>query len=99
MRHFMLLALLAGGLLPASASAQYYPNGYPGYGRVDPYALVQSWYQRFLGRAPDPGSDAWIQQLQQGNPPEAVLAGILSSDEYYQRSGNNPQSYIMALYR
>ena len=105
MRCVYLSALLTGALLATSARAQYYdyPDSYgdpyydqPGYGGS---SLVDSWYRRFLGRAPDPGSQQWVEELQRGRPPQEVLSSILGSDEYYQRAGSTPQGFIYRLFR
>ena len=37
----------------------------------------------FLSRSPDPGSQFWEIQLQQGVPDQLVIAGILASQEFY----------------
>ena len=66
------LALLAVFSLTGTALGQYapYPYGQSGYGE-DANALVTSWYQRYLGRPPDPGYAGWVQQLQMGSAPVA----------------------------
>jgi hypothetical protein len=64
----------------------------------DPGQLVQSWYERYLGREPDPGGlDLWAQQLQTFGPTQAQ-AGILASDEYYIRHGATPVGFAEGLY-
>jgi hypothetical protein len=68
-------------------------------GNGDIVAMVTSWYQRFLGREPDQGANDWVQRLQNGTPEQSVLAGILGSDEYYNRSGSNVEGFITALFR
>lgn len=46
--------------------------------------LVQSYYQQYLGRAADAGGLIyWTGALAAGATPEQVLAGILSSDEFF----------------
>src|SRR5579862_7942657 len=89
-RLLFILALLAGCLLPAFAPAQYYGG--------DPNALVDSWYRTYLGRAADSGMTYWVSQLVQGIPPDAVIAGILASDEYYTRAGGTPQGFVTLLF-
>src|SRR5262245_22521632 len=103
MRYFSVFALTAASMftvMSGAATAQYndYPYGYSDYAG-DSQALVSSWYQRFLGRPPDPGSATWVQQLQDGSAPDAVLAGILASDEYYRRSGGSPEGFVRKLFR
>jgi hypothetical protein len=47
--------------------------------------LVQSYYQRFLHRTAEPGGlAAWVADLQGGARDEAVIAGIISSQEYFE---------------
>ena len=50
--------------------------------------LVSSYYAQFLDRsaAADPGSLYWAALLQQGVRDQAVIAGILGSDEFYANS-------------
>lgn len=50
--------------------------------------LVSSYYSQFLDRsaAADPGSLHWAALLQQGVRDQAVIAGILGSDEFYANS-------------
>jgi hypothetical protein len=94
MRRFIVLTAVLLCLV-SSAPAQVSYEGY-----ADPMDLVDHWYQTFLhrsGRA-DPSSYSWAQQLQQGAAPNAVLAGILSSDEYYAKGGSTPEGFIRNLY-
>src|SRR5436309_1458454 len=98
MRSTMYLTLLTAGLIAAPASAQY-PYSPPGYGNdADANTLVGSWYLKFLGRTPDAGRAYWVRQLQAGNAPETVLAGILGSDEYYVRGGSTPEGFVQRLF-
>ena len=89
------LALAAIVVLTPLAPAQYYP---PSQAASDPGALVNAWYERFLHREADVGSQAWVQYLRSGQSPESVLSGILASNEYYTVSGGTPASYIQRLY-
>src|SRR5207249_1271157 len=67
---------------------------------VDPVALVQNWYRQFLDRDAEPaGLASWVDQLRRGQPPAAILAAILASDEYYQRAGSTPEGFVQALFR
>jgi hypothetical protein len=106
MFRFLLAALLWAAVVVPTAPAQNYPEqyrGYPAHQRAypaDPEALVRSWYQKYLGREVDPsGYSSWVNSLTQGSPPEAVLATILASDEYFQRAGNTPEGFIQQLFR
>lgn len=74
---------------------------YPGqssYYDYDPSEMVRSWYLRYLDREPDTiGAQSWIEALRQGYRPEMVLAGMLGSQEYYQRAGGTPNGFIQKL--
>jgi hypothetical protein len=89
MRYLLLNASIFLFLAPAAATAQVYG---------DPNSLVEYWYNKYLGRQPDPGMATWVNSLIQGTPPDQVLTGILASDEYYQRAGGTPQGFIARLY-
>jgi len=99
MRRIVIPAVLGTAFLVGVASAQYPPYPAP-YGNPDQGAtqLVSSWYQRFLGRQPDQWSSTWIDQIRNGQSPDAVLASILSSQEYYNRGGGTPQGFIQRLF-
>jgi hypothetical protein len=46
--------------------------------------LVQNFYQKFLGRAAEPGGlGGWVATLQHGARDEQVIAGIVGSPEYF----------------
>jgi len=92
MRRFIAGALLGIGLLATPAPAQYAPAG------GDAQQLVDSWYQRFLNRPRDSWGSVWIDSLQQGQPPESVLAKLLGSQEYYDKGGGTPEGFIQKLY-
>ena len=49
--------------------------------------LVDSYYEAFLGRGSkgDSGADIWLSDLQSGVRDEVVIAGILSSNEFFNR--------------
>jgi hypothetical protein len=90
MRRILFLAVaVLVSLTPAVATAQTYGN---------PSSLVDSWYRAYLGRPADSGMTYWVNQLQQGTPPDSVLAGILASDEYYNKGGGTPQGFVTALF-
>jgi hypothetical protein len=62
--------------------------------------LVQSFYQRFLGRQAElSGLQYWVVVLHQGQPPANVLASILGGEEYYLRRGSTPQGFVRGLYK
>lgn len=78
-------------------------------GQVTPYApvaptsnatqMVWHWYRRYLHRRPDPdGLRNCVAQLESGQTPTAVKAGLLGSGEYYQDHGNNPEGFVTGLY-
>jgi len=92
MRPPLFLALLMVPAFTGPASAQPY--------RVQPRRLVDYWYQRFLDRpANDEGAGAWVDDLRQGESPQKVLATILSSEEYFQKSGSTNRGFVANLYR
>src|SRR5262249_45402136 len=62
--------------------------------------LVQSWYQRFLGRSADAsGLATFAGMLQRGVSATDVQAGILASDEFWQLQGGRADLFIRGLYR
>jgi acrosin len=62
--------------------------------------LVVGYYQKYLGRTPEAAAlSYWLGQLTAGARQETVLVGLLSSAEYYSRSGGTDAAYIRALYR
>jgi hypothetical protein len=103
MRRLLLCALPVLFVPAASAGPERYHDYHREHNRayaVEPAQLVRFWYQKFLRRrVPDPqGEFGWVQSLRQGNPPEMVLASILSSEEYYANAGNTPQGFVRVLY-
>ncbi len=99
MHRLILPALLLGLTFPWSARAQE-PVPLRAGVTVDPVAQVQAWYRQFLDRDVDPtGLASWTDQLRRGQPPAAVLASILSSEEYYQRAGSTPEGFVRALFQ
>ncbi len=67
--------------------------------------LVQSWYQRYLGRDASGGEDqGFVNLLMQGTPEETVLSYILGSSEFYARAqtliptGTPDERFVRALY-
>jgi len=94
MKRLIIIAALALLVVPLPGAAQYPPS----YGYNDPEQMVQGWYRQFLGRNADAGASAWIEQLRSGQQPEAVLAGILGSSEYYLRAGGTPDHFVRRLH-
>jgi hypothetical protein len=61
--------------------------------------FVTSEYLAFLGRTPDgAGLQNWLGQLTNGTAPEVVEAGIVSSQEYIAKHGNNATGWLTGLY-
>jgi hypothetical protein len=61
--------------------------------------ILDTWYHHYLGRNVDQGGlDFWGPRLVSQNP-QRVLAGILASDEYWNRTGANPAGLVLGLYR
>ncbi len=92
MRRFFIAALLGALLVttPGAAHPEYVP---------DNTALVDGWYVRYLGRNAELGASGWVNTLNAGNSPASVLAGIVGSDEYYQRAGNTPAGFVATAFR
>lgn len=60
---------------------------------------IDDLYRRILGRAPEPGGQAyWLDQLARGRTLEAVAAGFYGSDEYHRLVGRTAGSYVDSLY-
>jgi hypothetical protein len=61
---------------------------------------IAQWYRQYLGReATSPELSAWQAHLQAGRSPQDILAYILSSSEYYDRSGNQQNRYLADVFR
>ncbi len=89
-----ILTIAAATLLVLGGTASAHAQQYDGTTQV-----VQNWYRHFLGRDMDPsGVSFWVPRLR-SQPPQQVLAGILASDEYYNRNGGSPQGMVLGLYR
>jgi hypothetical protein len=95
MKRLFLAIGLAALLAPLPGSAQFPPGVYGDRAEQ----LVGEWYSRYLGRGTDPYAAVWIQALRSGQTPEAVLAQILASDEYYQKADNTPEGFVCTLHR
>jgi hypothetical protein len=62
--------------------------------------LVESYYGTYLQRSPDqPGLNAWAALLEAGAPRERVQAGIIGSEEYFQKRGGTAAGFLSALYQ
>lgn len=62
--------------------------------------VVDDYYRTFLGRPADPGGlSFWLGALASGARRENVVAGILSSPEYFLRQGGTSDTFVRALYR
>ncbi len=61
---------------------------------------VDELYQQILGREPDAGGhDHWVATIARGATLEEVAAFLYGSDEYYERHGATPASFVDAIYR
>lgn len=100
MRRLIILTALSALVNVLPVRAQYNappppPPGEMGGGR----ALVDSWFRHFLHRPPGTGNLAAAQGIDEGTAsPEMTLAGILASDEYYNRAGNDDRRYLFQLF-
>jgi hypothetical protein len=85
---------------PACAQSYYdYDANVGGYAQ-DPEALIRFWYRKYLNREADvPGMVGWAQLLRQGTPPANVLGAMLSSQEYYDKTGDTPQGFAQTLFQ
>lgn len=62
--------------------------------------VVTALYQHYLERAPDPGAQGWVTDLEKGATIEQVTAGIASSSEFFQKEAQETNSgYLSALYK
>ena len=76
---------LAASLAPAAAQAQ------------PPDRIIADWYRQYLDRWPDPpGMRSFMTQLAEGRDLMWVQAGILSSNEYYERHGSDPGRWLVS---
>ncbi len=91
--------VLLAPMLAQSQSTSYYQRYRQPYAQL-PERLVQSWYQRYLGREPEPtGLVGTMEALRRGQSPEGVVASILGGVEFYSRAGLTPEGYIRNLYQ
>jgi hypothetical protein len=62
--------------------------------------LVTDYYATYLGRSPStPEVTNWGGLLQQGFEREDVIAGFLSSEEYFVNHGNENTSWLIGIYK
>jgi hypothetical protein len=62
-------------------------------------ALISSWYQLYLDRAPDePGMKDFLNRMQQGTSPEAIQAAMMGSEEYFTLHGSRKRAWVAGLY-
>jgi hypothetical protein len=96
MRRFIIVAALAAPLAalgPAPSDAQRYHGR-----RGDGYALIDGWFRQFLRRPATKENIPAGDMIDDGRvTPEAMLAGILASPEYYNRAGND-RGFIRNLF-
>lgn len=76
------------------------PGPFPPPQPQDPnVVLVESWYQRYLGRSADRGGlGTFAGMLARGTPADQVQATLLASDEFWRRYGGTPAGFIGGLY-
>jgi uncharacterized lipoprotein YbaY len=61
---------------------------------------IAQWYRQYLGRSASTQElAAWQAHLQAGRSPQEILAFILGSSEFYDRSGNQRDRYLSDVYR
>jgi hypothetical protein len=60
---------------------------------------IDDLYRRILGRAPEPGGQAyWLGQLGHGRTLESIAAAFYGSDEYYGIVGRQDGAFVDSLY-
>jgi hypothetical protein len=61
--------------------------------------LVAGWYEQYLGRSAYVDElPFWTDKMHQGVCADDIRAGILGSDEYYNRRGLTPEGFAAGLY-
>ncbi len=84
-----LLALGCWLLLVSSVPAQVYNSS----------DYVRNLYRKYLGREPTSNElTQWVWSFQKGLSLTEAQATFLSSDEYYDRHGRNPNTFVSGLY-
>jgi hypothetical protein len=95
-RRFIILAALSAPLAALPAPAQYRARRAAAPG--DGFALIDIWLRHFLRRPANALNVPGGQMLDAGIVrPEVVLALILGSDEYYERTGDDAR-FIRGLF-
>jgi hypothetical protein len=67
---------------------------------VDPnVTLVNSWYERYLGRSVDPGAlESMLNMIRRGDSHNQMQGVVLGSDEFWLLGGGTPEGYVTRLY-
>lgn len=61
--------------------------------------LVAGWYDQYLGRSAFLDElPYWTDQMHRGVCADDIRAGILGSDEYFNRRGLTPEGFVAGLY-
>lgn len=107
MRPFILLAVLAATVIPLTPipghppGLPYQPGG-PWRGEAEGRygALVNGWYERYLGRSAvqDPGANGWPAAMAAGTAQESILGGIIGSDEFYLKAGGTDPAFVTRMF-
>jgi hypothetical protein len=62
-------------------------------------ALVRAWHRQYFHREPDARAVAsWSYLFRLGRSEQDVLSAILSTDEYYSRTGRTSEGFVRALF-
>lgn len=62
--------------------------------------LINSYYQRYLNRTPSQGEmTAWLEYFARGKSEEDLPVTLLSSTEFYERSGSTDARFIDRMFR
>jgi hypothetical protein len=62
-------------------------------------ALVRAWHRQYFHREPDARTVAsWSYLFRLGRTEQEVLSAMLSTDEYYTRSGRTSEGLVQALF-
>jgi uncharacterized lipoprotein YbaY len=81
----------------AAANVGPVVGGTPG---VAPRDQIERWIQAYLGRPSRPFEvDIWLTSLQRGRSLTDVQAGILSSNELFERQGRSRDLYVAEVFR
>ncbi|MFQ3650782.1 MAG: DUF4214 domain-containing protein, partial [Gemmataceae bacterium] len=68
---------------------------------IDPnVTLINSWYERYLGRSVDPGAlESMLNMIRRGDSHNQIQGIILGSDEFWVLGGKTPEGYVTRLYQ